>query len=212
MKVLGLLAGAGSLLWEAREAGFEVVGNIDTRVYFRSTPWVWSLNFDSPFISRIEDLDQAPDDWYDADLALGHPPCGSYSFLGITGRWRERFATDEERERLKKKRSRREGLIPLFAELVNRFRPRMFAFDNLERMLKSFPPEWWENKFPDYRISVFTIVNWHYGSPQRRPRLWVIGVRGKRSFRLKEPDRRLKGPTSAWEAIRDLPWEPWKNI
>ena len=59
MKVLGLLAGAGSLLWEAREAGFEVVGNIDTRVYFRSTPWVWSLNFDSPFISRIEDLDQA---------------------------------------------------------------------------------------------------------------------------------------------------------
>lgn len=211
MRAIGLLAGVGTLLREAQEAGFDVVGNVDVRSYFRTAPWVWESNFDSPFISDLNGLENAPDDWYEADLALGHPPCGRQSSLGFGGVPRE--LSDEERQRRHDRRASDQGLLPLFTALVRKFRPRVFALDNLPKILKkAAPKEWWESELPDYRLTFLTIVNWDYGCCQKRPRLWVIGTRSKKAFSFRPTKTRINGPKTALEAFGDLPWEPWIDV
>lgn len=168
---------------------------------------MWDANFGAPFYSDPADI---PNHWKGADLAIGHPPCGSFSALGQSVASLD--LSEEEREARKAKRSSRVGLIPLFIELVNKYRPKIFALDNLEKALKRLPKSWWREQLPKYKLTFLVINNWDYGSPQgKRVRLWVIGVRGKKRFQLKEPRTRLEGPRTGWEAIEDLPWWPWED-
>jgi site-specific DNA-cytosine methylase len=224
MRVIGLLCGSGNLLREAQDQGYRVVGNIDPRPYYRQARWVWESNFDAPMYDDKENdllrsLEESSlagaqfldDDWYDAELAIGHPPCGGFSMLGMGSAPVDRM-TKEEREAWDYARSHHPGMLPLFCQMVNEFRPRIFAMDNLPKMLKAFPKSWWKSMLPDYRITVITIWNWPSGSPQRRERAWIVGCLRKKRFEFREPKKRLAGPTSLWEAIRDLPWEPWKDI
>jgi site-specific DNA-cytosine methylase len=91
--------------------------------------------------------------------------------------------------------------------------PKMFALDNLPKILKtSATPDWWATVLPEYRLTFIVMRNWDFGTPQLRQRLWVIGVRkpGK-SFVMREPRTRLPGPRTTLDAIRDLPWQPWVN-
>lgn len=209
MRAIGLLAGVGSLLWEARSLGFKILGNVDTRSYFRTAPWVWRSNFTEPFYSDPASVPE--DEWFEADLALGHPPCGSFSMLGQVGAYKYRPA--EDRTEWHARRAGKPGLLPLFTQLVRRYQPKVFALDNLPKALKvAAPPEWWERELPGYRLTYLIVRNWDYGSPQNRIRLWIIGSRGKRAFTFKPVKTRLPGPTSAWDAFKDLPWEPWENI
>lgn len=213
MRAVGFLAGVGSLLWEARDQGCDVVGNLDTRPYYKRAPWVWPLNFpEAPFFHTKEELFEArPRGWFNADLALGHPPCGKYSRLGNSGARVERFNT-EERAAWHEKRRKDLGLVPLFIEMVNKFQPKTFALDNLPRMLTAISESEWDELLPGYRVHFITMVNWDYGSPQKRKRLWVVGTRGKKPFTFRPPEGRLEGPAGPLEAIRDLPWQPWIDL
>lgn len=207
-RAVGFLCGAGSLLHEARALGYDVVGNVDTRSYFKDGK-VWRLNFDAPFSPEPSKLH---DEWRNADLAIGHPPCGSHSILGQTRVARDR--PDLDRKNFHARRAKNAGLLPLFAQLVNEYRPKVFALDNLPKIMTTIaPPQWWERSLPGYKLTYLTIVNWDYGSPQTRERLWVIGTRAKRPFVFEPIGRRpARSPESAWDAIDDLPWEPWRDV
>lgn len=214
-RAIGLLCGSGNLLFEAQKMGVEIVGNIESRSYYHSASWVWRNNFDAPLVKTIKSLDFDPR-WYDADLAIGHPPCGSFSTLGQAIS-KDRYDESERRE-WNRKRNERSGLLPDFVEMVNLFQPRIFAMDNLIKMLEAYPRSWWEEQIPGYYFTIVKIWNWSFGNPQRRQRAWVIGrrksfKRGKTGpFKISMPKRRLDGPTNTWEAIHDLPWQPWINI
>lgn len=213
MKAVGFLAGAGSLLHECRAAGLRVVGNMDPRPYYRTAPWVWPANFSEPFVGKVENIDQeCRDDWHGADIALGHPPCGTFSVLGNSAARVERFTTDESRAEWHQARRKNTGLLPLFINLVTKFKPKVFALDNLPKMMKAFGEEQWNEALPEYRITYIVMTNFDYGSCQVRKRLWVIGTLGKKRFRFRPPEGRLPGPKTAWEAISDLPWQPWEDI
>ena len=96
MRVVGFLAGVGSLLRAAQDEGWEVVGNVDPRKPFAGAmSWLWDVNFPGiPYLGAWDELDEAPSSWYDADLAIGHPPCGRHSSLGgtIPKIWKRKFA------------------------------------------------------------------------------------------------------------------------
>ena len=83
--VIGLLCGVGSLLREAQDEGYDVLGNIESRgPYATALDLSWNHNFpDAPFVRKLDD--ELIDAWSEADLALGHPPCGSHSTLGNSG-------------------------------------------------------------------------------------------------------------------------------
>lgn len=214
MRVMGMLAGVGTLLREAQDAGCTVIGNLETRPYFRTIPDVWHANFpDTPLITDAVRLQMMTSggSYYEPDLMLGHPPCGSHSVLGVT---HSLDLPADQRAAMAERRSKRVGLLPLFVEGVNSLQPKVFALDNLPKILeKVATKDWWKASLPDYRLTFMTIRNWDYGTPQMRTRLWVVGTRrDQRRFRFVPPTKRLRGPRTVWSAIRDLPWEPWKDL
>jgi site-specific DNA-cytosine methylase len=222
LRVVGFLAGVGSLLREAQDAGFMVMGNLETRgPYHSARDLSWDLNFPNIQLFREPTAFMQQSGVPEADLALGHPPCGSHSVLGNSSAYSYgRFANAKEREDWHEERRKDKGLLPLFVQQVNALKPRSFALDNLPKILRtSAPPEWWKENLPQYHLTFIVMKNWDYGTPQRRERLWVVGIRkpGK-PFVFKEPKQRLPGPKSALEAFAGtgaqvpLSWEPWTNI
>jgi len=204
MRAIGLFGGIGTLLHEARGAGFEIVGNVDPRPrkHYPLEPWLWEANF--PGVPLYADLDdaRADSDLQRVDLALGHPPCGGHSALG---RVQTTLSTEERAQR---------GLDQLatFTRLVRITKPTMFAMENLPKILRTVaPPEWWRAELTRYHLTFLTITNWHYGCVQRRERLWVIGARRGRveAFRFRPIKRRPPdAPGGVLEALHGLPSEP----
>lgn len=207
-KCLGVLAGVGSLLWEARDAGFALLGNVEPRTPYRTGRHLaWDLNF--PLLPLTKTVQELGEPFKHPDLIIGHPPCGSHSQLGNSGQ--PAHKTTEERRRMQQVRHARVGLLPFFLEQINLLKPRMFALDNLPKILTTIaPPDWWTHMIPKYRLTFITMLNWDYGTPQLRKRLWVIGVRRPgRVFEFQPAKRRLPGPATAMEAFAGLAWEPW---
>lgn len=209
MRAIGLLAGIGSMLWEARAAGFTIGGNIELRAPFFRRPW-WQWNFpEAPIMRSLDDWA----DLRDADLAFGHPPCGAQSNLGHSGIHKD--WSPEKRAERHARRAKRVGLLPEFIQLVKKARPTMFAMDNLPKMLTTIAPEtWWQEALPEYHLTFVIIENGHYGTVQRRPRLWVIGARKKRvhPFIFRPiAARPSDAARTVLENLEGLPWEPWHN-
>lgn len=207
LNAIGLLAGVGSLLREAEDAGFNIVGNMETRSqYFTGRKLSWDLNFPKVPLIREPLAHRLPDD---IDLAIGHPPCGSQSALGYSGQSAD--LSDDVRASRQAKRMARKGLVELYVSQVKLIKPRMFVLDNLPKMLDTVAPvEWWETMLPQYRMTFIIMKNWDYGTPQLRERLWIVGSRKPLPrFEFKAPKRRLPGPETAMEAFEGLNWEPW---
>lgn len=209
MRVLGLLAGLGSMLREAQDRGWTVLGNVESRPVFYTRPW-WRWNFPGTR-SYLSGKRAASEDWRDADLALGHPPCGAHSVLGES-----KISLDldaGERKRRQARRAAKVGLLPEFAELVRAFEPKMFALDNLPKILRTVAPlDWWAKQLPRYRISTTVITNGDYGCVQRRRRLWIFGVRKDvgPAFQFHPIEKRPReAPRTTLEALDGIPWEPW---
>ena len=214
MRAVGLLAGVGSLLREAQDVGFEVVGNFETRgPYHTGRHLSWDLNFpDVPLIRKAEHMDGLGyANWYRPDLIIGHPPCGAHSQLGNSGQ--PAHKTTEERRAMQAVRHARAGLLPLFVEEVARLKPRAFVLDNLPKILGTVAPkDWWAAALPKYNLTFIIMMNWDYGIPQLRKRLWVVGTRKPLPvFNFKPTTKRLKGPKTSMEAFEGLSWQPWLN-
>lgn len=111
-------------------------------------------------------------------------------------------------------RHARVGLIPLFVEHVNLFKPKCFVLDNLPKILKTITSrEWWETVLPKYRLTFIIMKNWDYGTPQLRQRLWIVGMRKPLpAFSFTPRTRRPKdAPATALEAMEGLAWQPWMD-
>lgn len=209
MRCVGIFAGVGSLLWEA-QSWFDIVGNVEPRTPYQTGRHLsWDLNFPRAQLVR-EIVFETSHEWFAPDLIIGHPPCGSHSQLGNSGQ--PAHKTTEERRRMQAVRHQRSGLLPGFTSYVRMLQPRMFALDNLPKILSTVAPkEWWEAELPDYHLTFIIMMNWDYGTPQLRKRLWVVGARKPmKRFTFKPIDRRpLDAPKTALEAFGELPWEPW---
>lgn len=213
MRAVGFLCGVGSLLYEAAQQGFDVLGNIETRPHFRLGEHLsWAQNF--PHAPLITNLNQNLflKDWKEVDFAVGHTPCGSHSSLGRAHANPDHMSK-KKREAYHAKRFTNLGMLPTFIDLIDRYKPRSFALDNLPKILDtSAPTSWWQQQLPKYHLSFHIIWNWDYGVPQRRIRLWVVGVRKPcKPFNFRPPRKRLEGPETVLAALQGLPWEPWQD-
>lgn len=201
MRAIGLTCGIGSMLVGARQAGFEILGNVEWRKYYfaedaegRNT---FRANFPGAFFKRrIEDLSRDEiERIMGVELALGHPECGAYSQLNAVN-------TDSRAERAKDA-----GDIPLFTALVARTRPRFFAMDDLPPSLVAYPMSAYAEALPDYDLFPEWVSNFNYGNVQRhRKRMFMIGARKEERF-VFSPGESENALTVA-DVIGDLPTEP----
>ena len=163
---LGITCGIGSMLIGARQAGFEVIGNVEWRKYYRSSDShgrnTFKMNFPGAvFKEKLDDLEPAEiERLMNPDLVMGHPECGNFSSLNKD---RDRRMTDA-------------GDIPLFVDLVARIRPRFFVMDDLPKSFVAFPMEEYQRRLPDYDLFPEWVSNWGYGNVQKgRDRMFMIG-------------------------------------
>lgn len=170
LTVVGATCGVGSMLIGARQAGFEVLGNIEWRKYYfardeqgRNTftenfpNAVFKEKFDDLTLPEIERL-------MNPTLAMGHPECGHFSKLNMVNPSRDVNLMDA-------------GDIPLFCDLIAQIKPRFFVMDDLPLSFGAFPMEEYVKKLPDYDLFPEWISNFHYGNIQKnRKRMFMLGA------------------------------------
>ena len=218
-----LFCGAGGLTEGFRQAGFDCLVGADAdrhamATFRRNHPEAMSL------LGPIEELDAgevrsttglAPGE---LDVLLGGPPCQGFS-VNAHGR-----RADDPRN----------GMFRQFAKFLVEFEPRFFVFENVPGMLSLNGGEVVATALETFRgcgytIALRVLLAAHYGVPQERWRLIMLGSRlgsapchpkpeyaatarmnfagaGRLTFRLDphEPSTRKSAVTVA-EALGDLP-------
>lgn len=170
LTAIGLTSGIGSMLVGASQLGFEVLGNIEWRDYYRfrnaKGQSTFPANFPRAFMAR--GLADVPPELIPQGVtfAAGHPECGRYSRLSGTtqGAFLEGKGSDVSD-------------IPIFLDLVARIRPRFFLMDNLPASLGPLPIHEYIEALPDYDLFPEWVSNWGYGNIQKhRNRMFIIGA------------------------------------
>lgn len=170
MKAIGITCGIGSMLVGARQAGFEVVGNVEWRKYYHHEDEHGRNTFLENFPGAVFpfSLDKMPmpeiDALSGADLALGHPECGNFSRLSWAN---NKMGYDKRKD---------PSDIPLFVDIVGKLKPRFFVMDDLPGSLEAFPMSKYRESLPDYDLFPEWVSNWGYGNVQKnRDRMFMIG-------------------------------------
>lgn len=161
------------MLVGARQAGFDVIGNVEWRNYYREKDAEGKNTFLTNNPGSF--MKASPEDLSDAevaaisgaDLAMGHPECGNYSQLNTTNGHRPGYA-DKVHD---------PGDIPLFISMVARFKPRYFVMDDLPKSFIALPMSEYAKALPDYDLFPEWISNHGYGNIQiNRRRMFMIGA------------------------------------
>lgn len=172
MKAIGITCGIGSMLIGAKQAGFDILGNIEWRKYYHARDKNNKNTFEDNFkVLMYQNINDIPEhilsDWIGKiDLAMGHPECGNFSQLSATAQF----------NRTLKEMNNDPGDIPIFVDLVKKLKPRFFVQDNLPKSLIGYPISKWNEMLPEYDLFPEFVSNWGYGNVQKyRNRLFIIG-------------------------------------
>ncbi|WP_034583723.1 DNA cytosine methyltransferase [Helicobacter pametensis] len=141
-------------------------------------------------IAKLKDKDI--ENLGEIDILLGGPPCQSYSTLG------------------KRKMDDRANLFREYLRILKLVNPKIFIFENVvgllsmqKKQLFSYICE--EFKKSGYHIQHSVLNSVHYGVPQIRERVIVVGISETFSHSFTFPKPNLERVVTLKEAIGDLP-------
>lgn len=195
--VVSLFSGGGGLDLGFQSAGFRIIWAIDNNLNAVNT---YKANIGNHIIcediNKI-DLKNIPR----ADIVIGGPPCQSFSLAG------NRNVEDD-----------RGQLVWRYISIIEEVKPKAFLFENVTGLLSAKNEkgekiiELLKNAFREIGYTVTTqVVNAaDYGIPQRRKRVIIVGMKGKRAFSFPQVTHNesgigLKKYVSVKEALDDLP-------
>lgn len=178
--VVGVSSGGGVSLYPFRD---QVLVNVEARAIFHTPKQIqWHLNF--PNVPLVKKL---PEGKEKADVLISSPDCGSGSIL--------RMSRAKEYGDHKENKS-----LDLFFEGIIHYQPRLFLFENLEGLFKSFPEAEFDAALSGYSLVKHVAPVSMWGNSQvNRERLIIVGIRRdqpggyERYFRL--PDLRHRNLT-----------------
>lgn len=156
--VLGVCAGSGVMVYPFKKY---LVGNIEPRGDYATPGNIqWKLNFgDIPLYTAL------PSDNLKIDIIIGHPTCGHSSALAYS---RGKKLGD----------GKSDSTMKLYIQAVNLYKPKVFLFENLTALFKSFPENEFDAQFPDYNLVKYSVSMSTFGNSQvSRERLIVIGIK-----------------------------------
>ncbi|HYI60523.1 MAG TPA: DNA (cytosine-5-)-methyltransferase [Acidimicrobiales bacterium] len=215
---IDLFCGAGGLTEGFSSAGFEVPFALDRD---RDSCESYALNHKRTDVVKASITDLSPRDIADrvgrpVDVVIGGPSCQGFS----TAR-KERWHDPE---------SDRNGLWRHMLGVVEHLRPRAFLMENVPGMVHWKDGNFGAKILAEFRNLGYTVAEPRillaadYGVPQRRRRLFIVGLLGDDEFEFPAPthmggwrrdtldlweERRKKAGLlrhlSCWEALADLP-------
>lgn len=137
------------------------------------------------------------------DIVIGGPPCQAFSILG------DRKSVDDPRGQLAFE----------YVRFVKEISPRAFLFENVPGLLTVNKGKDWQQlldyfaKETGYYLHFTKLNSIHYGVPQIRQRVIVVGFKEDVPFRWPTPKFALSGeqpelglapPRVAWQALEDV--------
>lgn len=218
LRAIDLFSGAGGLTQGFRDAGYDVTFALDknrdsTDTYRRNHPDTRVETASITDFTPAEILEMAGGH---VDVVVGGPSCQGFSTAGRSNGW---VRADDERNQLW------EHMLAVVAHL----RPRAFLMENVPGLVYWKSGEFGERILKGFRDLGYTVDHGillaaDYGVPQRRRRLFMVGLLGETPYRFPDPThlggwrrdhltsveeerkrRGLRRHVSCWEAIGDLP-------
>ena len=196
-KVVSLFSGGGGLDLGFIKAGYKIVWAIDSE---KNTVETYKANFGNHIIcadiNKIS-VSVLPK----CDIVIGGPPCQSFSLAGNR-------KTDDVRGQL----------IWKYLEIIEYLQPKVFLFENVVGLLsaknqigeKVYPllTKAFENLGYNIKSDIINAVD--YGVPQRRKRVFIVGIKGSNTFSFPSPTHGEKSRSgekvvSVSDALSDLP-------
>jgi len=168
-----LFAGAGGLSLGFEQAGFDIVAAVEWDPIHAATH---KINFPHTAVICRDVRELSGDEVRRAagmgrrtiDVVMGGPPCQGFSLIG------HRVLEDP-----------RNALVFHFLRLVEELKPRLFVMENVPGMASGAHTELLDELVERFHDAGYTvrlphqILNaGHFGVPQNRPRLFLLGARG----------------------------------
>lgn len=179
-KVFSCFAGGGGSTMGYKLAGFDVIGcnEIDKnfiRIYRINHRPKWTFN---ESIDSFIDRKNLPDEIYDLDILDGSPPCSSFSIAGKRDKFwgqSKKFMEGQEEQIL-------DQLFFSFIKLTDKIKPKIVIAENVPGLLIGLAKNYVIRilkEFEDvgYYIQYFLLDASKMGVPQKRRRVFFIGVR-----------------------------------
>lgn len=216
INVVDLFAGAGGFSAGFKKAGFNIIGSIELNKKYSATH---KLNFPNSKTITGDIRDWSPKKFSketgilpkNVDVIIGGPPCQTFSTIGTPK------INSLDKKRLKE--DPRNYLYKDFYDYVEFFKPKVFIMENVPNMMTKFKGALFNNllsRIKSIKYNPFhKILNSvYYGVPQKRKRLFLVGIKSVRSkysfplpthFAPNEIQFNLEKYSTVGDAISDLP-------
>lgn len=205
---IDLFAGAGGFSLAAKAVGIRVAAAVELNKNACKTYRAniakkrsWTTLYDQNILDiPPEDLRSTHFSDRDCDIVLGGPPCQGFSIHRING-----AGVGDPRNKL----------ILRYFTFVATLRPKVFLMENVPGILwprhKSFLDEFYkQGETAGYKVlAPVTIDARDYGVPQRRKRVFILGIRADLSLKIQWPPVPTHGDAEAIKGNKKL--KPWKT-
>jgi len=205
LNTIDLFSGAGGLSCGFEQAGFNILLGTDNNKTALET---FKLNHpDSKIllgdISEISTKDILKTiDHQKIDVIIGGPPCQGFSLAG------DRDPKDP-----------RNSLFKEYLRIVKEIKPKVFIMENVRGILSMKNDSGQKvidiilgefKKLSDYNVEIFQVNSADYGVPQRRKRMFLIGISKGHKFQFPHPTHSETGFSPDGKKIKK--WIGVKNI
>ena len=179
-KVFSCFACGGGSTMGYKLAGFDVLGcnEIDPKMM-----GAYKANHNPKYsflepIQTFKDWTDLPDELFDLDILDGSPPCSSFSMAGA----REKGWGQEKKFREGQAKQVLDTLFFDFIDLAKRLQPKVVIAENVKGLLQGNAIKYYRKVHKElsaagYCVTAFLLDASKMGVPQKRERVFVIGVR-----------------------------------
>lgn len=213
-KVFGTFVCGGGSTMGYKLASYEHLGGVEIDPQIAEA---YRLNH-SPKYFYEQDIrlfnlrDDLPSELYDLDILDGSPPCSSFSTSGNRDKdWGKKkiFREGQVKQRL-------DDLVFFYVETIKKLNPKVALLENVSGMIKGNAKAYSREvikqfKEAGYRVQLFLLNAASMGIPQKRERVFFIGLRN--DFDLPELKLAFNESPIYFRSIReyninDQPWTP----
>ena len=179
-KVFGTFICGGGSTMGYKLAGYDHIGGVEIDPQVAG---IYKVNHKPKHlyledIRKFNDRTDLPAELYDLDLLDGSPPCSSFSMAGS----RDKDWGKEKKFREGQASQRLDDLVYVYIETIKKLMPKVAVLENVKGLIqgnaKSYAKKMQKQfEAAGYRVQVFLLNAASMGVPQKRERVFFVGVR-----------------------------------